>query len=104
MKNYIVAGIEPVAASIFAVEGMTQKQKESFGKQHPSYLVVCYEPKKMDITQNIDEATLFTEDEAYQFRDTLHINSRKFDSYDVYDINDLKSGAVTVSPEPAVER
>ena len=104
MKTFLVAGIEPKAASIFAVEGMTRCQKESFGKEKASYLVVSYNPKKMDITDNIDNATLFTEDEAYQFQAALHNNSKLFDTFAVYDIEDLKSGLVIISPEPAIER
>jgi hypothetical protein len=105
MKTFVVAGIDPKAAAIFAVEGMTSLQKESFGKEKAMYLIVSYDPKAMDITDRLDKATLFTEDEAYQFKATLNNNkSRIFDTFTVYDIADLKSGLVTVSPEPAIER
>ena len=102
-KTFIVAGIEPRAASIFAIEGMNRNQKESFGKK-VSYLVVSYSPKKMDISDKVDDATLFTEDEAYAFQAALHNNSRLFDTFAVYDVEDLKSGLVTISAEPSIEK
>lgn len=103
MKNFIIAGIEPQAASIFAAEALNKVQKASFGKQNAAYLKISYNPKSMDLTSNIEEATLLTEDDAYQFRDTLHINNAAmFNTFDVYDINDLKSGAVEVSCESAI--
>lgn len=103
MKTFIVAGIEPQAASIFAVEAMSGKQKSSFGKSNAAYLKISYAPKSLNLTSNIDEATLLTEDEAYQFRDTLHINApTQFATFDVYEINELKEGKVEISAESVI--
>ena len=104
-KTFIVAGITPEAESIFAIPAFSASQKKSFIKEEGtvSYLVINYEPKSLDLTTNIEEATLLTEDEAYQFRDTLHINGKKhFSTFDVYEKSDIVSGLIEVSTDSVI--
>jgi|SRR6185312_1528685 len=105
-KTFIVAGITPAAESIFAIPAFPASQKKSFVKEEGtvSYLVITYEPKSLDLTTNIEEATLLTEDEAYQFRDTLHIygKNKHFNTFDVYEKSDIVSGLIEVSTDSVI--
>ncbi len=106
LKTFIVAGITPEVESIFAIPAFSAAQKKSFVKEGGtvSYLIINYEPKSLGLTTNIEEATLLTEDEAYQFRDTLHVYGKNnhFNTFDVYEKCDIIKGLVEVSTDSAL--
>lgn len=78
--TFVIDGQEPTARSIFAFEAFSQKQKDSFNKEHRVY--VCRNSEGMFFSKNIAEAFIFEdEDSACSVVDSL-TNSKNMSDCD----------------------
>ena len=60
--KFVIEGFEPLARSIFAVEGMNRNQRASFAKKHKVY--VCRNSDGIFFSKNISEAYIFDDEDS----------------------------------------